>query len=81
MSERVDRKGNVEQRREIFIGKSAPETFTILVSLLPEIENVQFISYRPGLKWAGLYTSIAKLAIWDYVRTCFQSNYSFAITF
>ena len=44
----------------MFIGKPAPEALALLVSSLPEIENVQFISYRPGLKWAGLYTLIAK---------------------
>ena len=44
----------------MFVGKPAPEALALLVSLLPEIKNVQFISYRPGLKWAELYIHIAK---------------------
>lgn len=47
----------LEQRREMFIGKSAPEALTLLISSLPEIETVRLISYKRGLEWVEGYHS------------------------
>lgn len=50
----------VEQRKEMFAGKSAPEALVLLVTSLPEIKSVMLISYIRGFKWGELYPSFGR---------------------
>ena len=48
----------VEQRREMFLGKLAPDVAPLLVASMPEIGTVEIISYQRGLCFADVYPSI-----------------------